>query len=191
MKTKIYTKVGDKGQTSLLGGAKVSKADARLDAYGTIDELNAAIGVALAEVTVNFQLRTMASTLEKNQHLLFVAGSQLACADEKLRKKLPALPAEAVTHLESAIDELETHLPELKEFILPGGSRGAALLHVARTVCRRAERHVVQLASGKKKPSAVVVDIVKYLNRLGDFLFVAARFANVENKTPETKWIKP
>jgi cob(I)alamin adenosyltransferase len=191
MKTKIYTKVGDQGQTSLLGGEKVSKADLRLSTYGTIDELNANLGVALCEVIANYQLRSIAVVLEKNQHLLFVVGSHLACADDDLRSKLPQLPKDIVTHLEAAIDEAENHVPELKDFILPGGSHPAAILHVCRTVCRRAERDLVRFLEAEKKPQDIFKDILMYLNRLGDYLFVAARFVNVEQKSPETKWVKP
>jgi cob(I)alamin adenosyltransferase len=191
MKTKIYTKVGDKGQTSLIGGERVSKADLRLSTYGTIDELNAGLGMALALVRANYQLRSVASVLEKNQHLLFTVGSHLACANEKLRPKLPQLPKDLTSHLEMAIDQAEEHLPELKNFILPGGAPAAAHLHLARTVCRRAERELVHFLKTKKKMPEIYAEILRYLNRLGDYLFIAARFVNMEQKSPETIWVKP
>ena len=164
MRTKIYTKVGDRGQTALLGGAKTAKSDPRLSAYGSLDELNAALGLALAEVSPIFQLRSVATALERNQHLLFVAGSHLACVDEKMRTDLPPLPTDAVTSLEGAIDELETHVPELKSFILPGGSRAAATLHLTRTICRRAEREVVSFVEPLKKPPEIFFEIISFNN---------------------------
>ncbi len=198
MKTKIYTKTGDRGETSLLGGERVLKSDRRLNAYGTIDELNATLGLALAEVASVYQLKSVAEAIEKNQNVLFVVGSHLACSDEAMRSHIPALRPEFIVSLETAIDELEKDLPELKEFILPGGARAAATLHLSRTVCRRAEREIMAYLDFARADGTAAAGlpadlenlIVGYMNRLGDYLFVAARKANYGLNTPETKWQK-
>lgn len=197
MKTKIYTKTGDSGDTSLFGGGRVLKSNERLNAYGTVDELNAAIGVVLAEAGAAYQLKTVADTLVQTQNVLFNVGSHLACADLKLQSNLPKLSASFIERLEKEIDELEKSLPELKDFILPGGSKVAALLHLARTVCRRTERLTIfyfESAKSDKKsahpPKSTQEFVVTYLNRLGDYLFVAARAANQLFNHPEVKWEK-
>lgn len=198
MKTKIYTKGGDLGQTSLFGGPRVSKSHAALEAYGTIDELNALLGLSLATSTNETLLceTSLRETLLKIQNDLFSIGSHLACADEKWRSQLPALNDNCITNLENEIDSMTVTLPELREFILPGGDEVAAFLHVARTVCRRAERATV-LFYEQAVPHTPVSDehstkyIVKYLNRLSDFLFVAARFVNFKTNITEPKWKKP
>jgi cob(I)alamin adenosyltransferase len=181
---KIYTKTGDAGETGLFAGARVRKDDVRIEAYGTVDELNAVIGLARAEGLPT----EIEQTLERVQSELFSVGAELATPEPE--KHGTALVGDAhVVLLEKAIDNLEAGLPPLKQFILPTGCKGAAALHVARGVCRRAERRVVTLAGS---PGAGVSDrIVRYLNRLGDYLFVAARFANQEAKAIETKWQKP
>jgi cob(I)alamin adenosyltransferase len=181
---KIYTKTGDSGETGLFAGARVRKDDARIEAYGTVDELNAAIGLARSER----QPPEIEQTLERVQSELFSVGAELATPDPA--KHGMALIGEVQIHkLEAAIDHLEAGLPPLKQFILPAGSRGGALLHLARGICRRAERRVVTLAN---TPDTVIsLALVTYLNRLGDYLFVAARFANQEAKAVETKWQKP
>lgn len=198
MKTKIYTKTGDRGETSLLGGERVLKSDKRLSAYGTVDELNATLGLALSEVAAVYQLKPIAEVLEQNQNILFIVGSHLACSDEAMRAHLPKLKKSFVEALEVAIDELEKDLPELKEFILPGGARAASTLHLARTVCRRAEREIMAYLDLSSKdsdgpsrlPEELIGLIVGYMNRLGDYLFVAARKANYGLNTPEVKWQK-
>jgi cob(I)alamin adenosyltransferase len=181
---KIYTKTGDTGETGLFAGARVRKDDARIEAYGTVDELNAVIGLARAESLP----AEIDDTLKRVQSELFSVGAELATPDPQ--KHGMALIGDAqIELLERAIDSLESGLSPLRHFILPGGSRGAASLHVARGVCRRAERRVVTLASA---PGAEISErIIRYLNRLGDYLFVAARFANWEAKALETQWQKP
>jgi len=172
---KIYTRTGDAGETSLFGGARVAKNDPRIDAYGTVDELNAFIGLARAswpDAPFDAQLASVQSDL-------FDIGAQLASPGNA--KFTGAAPLR-VTQLEVAIDEMEVELPPLKSFILPGGTAAAAHLHAARTVCRRAERLVVALDDRESKNSLV------YLNRLSDYLFVAARFANHVNGVPDVVW---
>ena len=179
---KIYTKTGDAGETGLFAGSRVRKDDARIEAYGTVDELNATLGLARCESLPP----EIEQTLERAQSELFSVGAELATPEPE--KHGMALIGEAhITLLERSIDNLEAGLPPLKHFILPAGCRGAALVHVARGVCRRAERRVVTLAA----QADVSPRIVRYLNRLGDYLFVAARFANQEAKAVETEWQKP
>ena len=170
---KIYTKTGDAGETGLFAGARVRKDDVRIEAYGTVDELNAAIGLARSEGLPP----EIEQTLERVQSELFSVGAELATPDPV--KHGMALIGDAQIHkLEAAIDHLEAGLPPLKQFILPAGSRGGAFLHLARGICRRAERRVVTLANTSE--TAISPTLVTYLNRLGDYLFVAARFANQE-----------
>lgn len=179
---KIYTKTGDQGETGLFGGPRVRKNHPRIEAYGTVDELNSLLGLARAE-----GLRSdMDDVLAQVQNDLFALGAELATPDP--RKLSQTLSSGAVARLEGAIDHYETTLPPLTEFILPGGSRVAALLHVARTVCRRAERCVVRL--GDAEGSAVRGETVQYLNRLSDLLFVLARAANAAEQRPDSPWRK-
>jgi cob(I)alamin adenosyltransferase len=193
MKTKIYTKSGDLGETSLFGGPRVSKAHSSIEAYGNVDELNAVLGLARAtlnaESVKNKNLESLSEKLFHIQNELFTVGSHLACADEKLRDHLPPLDALKVEQLESDIDKMNDKMPELREFILPGGHLLASQLHLARTVCRRAERSVV--SSTEKPLSESLALVVTYLNRLSDYLFVVARYANHLTDTPEIKWKKP
>lgn len=191
---KIYTKVGDKGDTFLLGGTRVTKADLRLEAYGGIDELNASLGFVRAFVnSLKNQPNMSASCEDIDQQLagiqnyLFTIGSHLACADEKLRAQLPPLSADPITALEQKIDDLTAHLPELKNFILPGGSVVGAGLHLARTICRRIERATVRY---KKNQDPIDALIFQYLNRLSDFLFVLARYANQQQGIADIHWRK-
>lgn len=192
MKTKIYTKGGDAGETSIIGGTRVSKADIRLDAYGTVDELNASLGVAIASLAPSMEarldLRRIEELLKNAQNDLFAVGSQLACADAEMLLKMPKIRATSVGDLEMHIDQMTAELPELREFILPGGSMTAATMHWARTVCRRTERAVVHFdtAEGGKKNA----EIIRYLNRLGDYLFVAARYVSYKTGTAEIRWQK-
>ena len=174
---KIYTKTGDDGTTGLFGGDRVSKNDARVEAYGTIDELNASLGVARA---AGVDAWTDAE-LGRIQSELFVAGAELACAEGKEAKLKMDLVSDAhIAALESGIDHAEGDLPPLKSFVLPGGSAGSAALHFARTVCRRAERRTLA-AIGQHR-------VVRYLNRLSDYLFVLARRANAEAKVEDVPW---
>lgn len=178
---KIYTKTGDAGETRLYGGTKVDKDDLRVDTYGTVDELNAVIGVARS-FGLDGALDELCATI---QSALFVAGAELACLPENRHKlKLAVIEAEDVRGLENAIDRLTETLPPLMQFVLPGGTKGAAALHQARTVCRRAERQIVAL----KKQSAVSTDLLVYLNRLSDLLFVAARYENSRASVTDVAW---
>ncbi|HZN36756.1 MAG TPA: cob(I)yrinic acid a,c-diamide adenosyltransferase [Pirellulaceae bacterium] len=181
---KIYTKTGDAGETGLFGAKRVRKDDVRIEAYGTVDELNAALGLVRAETLPE----PLGHTLQRVQSELFSVGAELATPDPF--KHGTALVGEPhVVQLEHEIDHLEAGLAPLKRFILPAGCRAAALLHVARGVCRRAERRVVTLAAAE--PNLQDGRVVRYLNRLGDYLFVAARYANAEARCGETEWIKP
>jgi cob(I)alamin adenosyltransferase len=178
---KLYTKTGDAGETGLFAGPRVRKDDARIEAYGTVDELNAALGLARCE-----SLPTeVEQVLARVQSELFAVGAELATPQPD--KHGTALVGDAhVAALERGIDGLEAALPPLKQFILPAGGRGAALLHLARGICRRAERRVVTLAH--TEGADVSPRIIRYLNRLGDYLFVAARFANRQAGAPEIPW---
>jgi cob(I)alamin adenosyltransferase len=172
---KIYTRTGDAGQTSLFGGTRVAKNDARIDAYGTVDELNSFIGVARA----SWSASPIDNELATSQNDLFDLGAQLASPGQS---RFPGVPVERIEELERAIDRMESELTPLTAFILPGGSLAAAHLHVARTVCRRAERLVVSLGDESHGTA------IAYLNRLSDFLFVAARFANAKHGTADVLW---
>ncbi len=180
---KIYTKTGDKGETGLFGGERVSKSNNRIDAYGTIDELNAFIGLTLTELKSD-EIKTV---LERIQNQLFVVGSDLATpVTEKNEKlKITRTPVEYSTQTEQDIDFFNDQLDELRNFILPGGSKGAAYLHVCRTIARRAERKVVAL----NKHMNIGDNIIIFLNRLSDLFFVLSRFENKVSNIPDTKWI--
>ncbi|MBR4048767.1 MAG: cob(I)yrinic acid a,c-diamide adenosyltransferase [Bacteroides sp.] len=179
---KIYTRTGDKGKTSLIGGKRVSKTHQRLEAYGTIDELNAHIGLLLAQLPADESERT---TLLQVQNILFVVGAQLATPPEVTGTL--AVSAEMLSTLEEAIDRIEAALPSLKAFVLPGGTQAASQCHVCRTVCRRAERRVLALASRATIPS----ELTSYLNRLSDYLFVLSRKINNEQGMQEIFWQNP
>lgn len=176
---KIYTKKGDKGYTSLFGGASVEKSSLRIHAYGTVDELNSVIGVAISHPMSD----RGTEILNDIQSQLFVLGADLATLQSK-EVKINRIGKEDIEKLESWIDELEEHLPPLKNFILPGGSPAGAFIHQARTVCRRAERNTVAL----KQNDPISAETVIYLNRLSDLLFVLARYENKEAGEPETPW---
>lgn len=178
---KIYTKTGDAGETGLFGGPRVRKSDARVEAYGEVDELNAALGLARAGVDDP----ELDGHLARAQDELFCIGAELATPHEaKARSAIPPVEARWVELLEAAIDGWQSELPPLTRFVLPGGTRTAAALHLARCVCRRAERRVVSLAAEVEvSPIALA-----YLNRLSDFLFVAARLANHRAQRAETEW---
>jgi cob(I)alamin adenosyltransferase len=181
---KIYTKTGDSGTTGLFGGGRVPKDALRVEAYGNVDELNASIGAALATGLP----ADLGALLNQVQIDLFVLGAELASSPEHARPKgagIDQIAPEAISTLEVAIDRLEEELPPLKSFILPGGTTGGAGLHLARVVCRRAERQVVALA----RSEATRAEVVQYLNRLSDFLFVVARVVNHRGKAPETPWL--
>jgi cob(I)alamin adenosyltransferase len=179
---KIYTKTGDKGKTSLIGGTKVYKSDLRIEAYGTVDELNSFVGLCLDHL----KSHNINNVLAEIQDRLFTIGSALACDPEKETKlKIPDLHESDVELLEKEIDKMNEALPVMKSFILPGGHVAVSTLHVTRCVCRRAERCCVRM---QKKEMEVESLIIKYLNRLSDYLFVLARFAAHELKTGEISW---
>lgn len=177
---KLYTKTGDDGTTGLFGGARVKKASDRVEAYGTVDELNAATGLARS-----FGLSAFCDgVLAKVQSELFVLGAELACVPGKeANMKMKLLDAADSATLEQAIDRAEESLQPLKSFVLPGGTRGAAALHLARTVCRRAERAVLALTDTPARAELVV-----YLNRLSDLLFVLARYENSHANVEDVPW---
>lgn len=177
---KIYTKTGDQGTTSLFGGKRVSKAHLRIDTYGTVDELNSYIGL-LRDQSVN---QSRHAVLVEIQDRLFTIGSILATEPGNTKVKIPSLQAEDVTFLEKQIDEMETHLEPMKSFILPGGHPSVSFGHVARTVCRRAER--ITIALSEIEPVEPLV--IQYLNRLSDYLFVLCRAMTKELKATETPW---
>jgi cob(I)alamin adenosyltransferase len=182
---KIYTKTGDDGETGLWGGLRVSKDAARVQAYGTVDECNAAIGVARVALSAMPVLDDLAELLAGIQHQLFVVGADLATPGAAA--SIPRIGPDEIAFLEQTIDALETDLEPLKQFILPGGTLAAAQLHLARTVCRRAERSVVALA--REEPIGQYVGA--YLNRLSDCLFVLARAANARAGVPDVPWNSP
>ena len=179
---KIYTKSGDGGETGLFGGDRVRKSDPRVEAYGEVDEANASIGTARAALTDP----ELDAELGRIQSELFAIGAELASPHgAKSRGALPAIEPAWAIRLEQAMDGWDATLPELRAFVLPGGTPGAAALHQARCVCRRAERQVVALAAQVEvDPQALV-----YLNRLSDLLFVAARIANLRAGRAETCWV--
>jgi cob(I)alamin adenosyltransferase len=184
---KIYTKTGDSGDTGLFGGTRVSKADPRVAAYGDVDELNAYLGFARATL-LTADDRELATMLEQIQKDLFALGARLADPGHKIADRVTkaAVSSGDIARLESWIDALESTLPPLRRFILAGGSQAGAALHVARTICRRAERGMVALLAGNKE--AFEPDLLIYVNRLSDLLFVMARRANQRAGTPEIEW---
>ncbi len=177
---KIYTRTGDDGTTGLLGSGRVAKSEPRVEAYGSVDELNAALGVARALDTE----RWLDGELAAIQALLFKVGAELAAREAKALERLERVSDDDVTALERSIDRLEADLAPLRNFVLPGGTALGAHLHLARTVCRRAERRVVALAqSGPVEPR-----LLRYLNRLADLLFVMARWCNHRAGLPDVEW---
>jgi cob(I)alamin adenosyltransferase len=182
MVDRIYTKTGDGGDTGLFGGGRVAKSHPRVDAYGVVDELNAVLGWVHATAVEP----TLRERLPQVQADLFAIGAHLATVVREGRPapKLPPLPEARIAELEAWIDEAEAELPELRSFILPGGSPGGAVLHVARTVCRRAERRIVELSAGDDVAPSIIV----YLNRLSDLLFVLARLENRHAGSAERPW---
>ncbi|GAB3167188.1 cob(I)yrinic acid a,c-diamide adenosyltransferase [Telluribacter humicola] len=177
---KIYTKTGDQGTTSLVGGTRLSKAHVRIEAYGTVDELNAYIGM-LRDQPVNEARRDL---LKEVQDRLFTIGSHLASEPDQTRKRLPDLHEEDIQLLEREMDALDAQLPPLWAFVLPGGHPSVSFGHVARTVCRRAERMVINLH--EQEPVEDIV--IRYLNRLSDYLFMLCRIMTQELGAEEVKW---
>ena len=179
-KRKIYTKTGDLGETSLLGGTRVSKSNDRVDAYGTIDELNSFLGLLRAQPIGEHYPQV----LLRIQENLFVAEARIAADPSLQHSSLPLFQEEEILFLENEIDEMNKSLKELSHFILPGGYAPSSICHVARTVCRRAERAVIRLSA--TNPLEEI--IIRYLNRLSDYLFVLARKTGKDAGADETLW---
>lgn len=187
MKTKIYTRTGDKGETSLFTGQRIPKNDPYMEAIGTVDECNCSIGVALSFMDDTSSFSKLKEQLKLVQHALFDVGAALAtprtsASDSKLNKT--RFDHDATALLERWMDEMDTKLPELHSFILPGGHPSGACLHLARSICRRAERWVVPL----NKQGDVSDHVLVYLNRLSDYLFILSRYVNFLTHASETKW---
>lgn len=180
---KIYTRTGDDGTTGLFGAGRVSKDHPRIAAYGTVDELNAVLGLCLAQWSSEHPNDRLSQVLHQLQNELFVVGGDLA-SPEETSYPVPRITAKEIATLEREIDAFDIELSPLRNFILPGGHLVAASLHIARTICRRAERTVVLLS--QQEPGVLLVG--QYLNRLSDLLFTLARWVNVTTLTPETPW---
>lgn len=183
--TRIYTRTGDDGTTGLVGGARVNKTDPRIEAYGTLDELSSVIGVARTFLEGGARLQRADAWLAWTQDALFNLGAELATPLAKRWEGMPLISTGDATALERAIDEAQQDLEPLANFIHPGGSRAGAFLHVARTVCRRAERIIVAL---RERESDVSSECVRFVNRLSDALFVWARWVNAAAGEPEDLW---
>lgn len=180
MAFRIYTKTGDKGETSLIGGTRLPKHHVRIEAYGTVDELNSHMGL-LRDICGDKGTEALIIAI---QDRLFTIGSQLAADPEKNKMKLPSVHEEDVVALEKAIDKMDEEVPEMKSFVLPGGHVNVSHCHIARCVCRRAERAVLRLAENEK-----VDDLhIKYLNRLSDYLFMLSRWFTLKFKATEIPW---
>jgi len=177
---KIYTKTGDKGTTSLIGGTRLSKAHVRIDAYGTVDELNSYIGL-LGDQPVNEKRKEL---LKEIQDRLFTMGSHLASESDKSKRILPDLLEEDIILLEKEMDVIDSQVPKLTAFVLPGGHESVSFGHVARTVCRRAERAVIHLQQGEEVEEIVI----RYLNRLSDYLFMLCRIMTHDLGIEEVIW---
>lgn len=178
---RVYTRRGDAGETSLVGGQRVKKDHPRIECYGTVDELNSFVGLALESTRQHAELEALAKILNRVQHELFNAGSILATLPEDQHPKQPRVTEQEVAQLEREIDWMNEELPPLRSFVLPGGSRVNAELHVCRTVCRRAERLCAAMEDGDQ-------DTLKYLNRLSDAFFVWSRWVNHRLGIAETLW---
>ncbi|HSP87771.1 MAG TPA: cob(I)yrinic acid a,c-diamide adenosyltransferase [Ignavibacteriaceae bacterium] len=179
---KIYTKGGDKGETGLFGGERVSKDSLRIEAYGTVDELNSFIGLTVIEI----KDPEVKALLNKIQDTLFTLGSDLATPENQKNKTytIPRINKSHAEEIEKEIDKFDSKLEELRNFILPGGCKSSALLHICRTICRRAERRVVSLNNGVN----VNPDIIIFLNRLSDLFFILARYENKISGMEDVKW---
>lgn len=178
--SKIYTKTGDKGMTSLVGGTRISKDHLKIETYGTVDELNSWIGV-LRDSPENAARKDI---LKEIQDRLFTLGADLAAEPEQTKRKIPDLFESDIELLEHEMDKMNEEIPPLKAFVLPGGHQSVSFAHVARTVCRRAERHVIRLS----REEEVNPMIIQYLNRLSDYLFVVSRKITQELQTEEVAW---
>ncbi len=186
-KSSLYTKTGDSGETSLVSGKRVLKSNQRIDLYGEVDELNSNLGVVIHYLKVQpTAFENIINILSKVQHELFNLGSRLACESELWEKyQLPAVGSTILSEMEESLDFLDNEMPKLKSFILPGGTNIACFSHVARTVCRRVERSMVDFRElGNEAPE----NALKLLNRLSDYLFVVARYSNFKFKISDEIW---
>lgn len=184
---KVYTKRGDKGETSLIGGTRISKYSLRIDTYGTVDELNSFVGLVRDYIKLEPSIELKTELIEQLitiQEHLFTIGSNLAVDPEKSRMKLPSVHLGDIEILEKKIDRLDAELEPMRKFILPGGHPIVSYCHVARTICRRAER----LCTGLSMENEVDENIIKYLNRLSDYFFVLSRYVALEVNAEETPW---
>jgi len=180
---KIYTGFGDKGKTRLYGGQVVDKDNLRVEVYGTMDELNSIIGVVITHI----ENKTLRADLQNIQNSLFELSAELATPETgNINSEDPAINLQNIKEIEKKIDKLESHLSPLKNFILPGWAQGAALCHLARTICRRAERALISL----DKVELINANLIVFINRLSDYLFILARFINKEKNIEDLLWIK-
>ena len=177
---KIYTKTGDKGQTSLLGGSRVPKYHLRIESYGTLDELNSNIGLLRDQGLSDL----MTTELLEIQDRIFTLGSILASEPGKSKVKIPQISEDDIKFLEDSIDRMNDELPEMRHFVLPGGHQAVSVCHIARCICRRAERNIVHLQEGSEVPELAI----QYMNRLSDYLFVLSRKISQEKGANETAW---
>lgn len=188
-KSKVYTKSGDKGQTSLVGGQRVNKSDHRIDLYGDVDELNSHIGVSASHIDLLGRYEAELDHLKEIQSLLFDLGSNLACEPAQRGEfKLPQIKISSIDKLEEQMDLLDAECPKLKSFVLPGGSPASASLHICRTVCRRVERKLVSFAD-REGEVEIPQNAAEFLNRLSDYFFVLSRYINVKEGRDEIMWI--
>lgn len=187
MKSKVYTRTGDKGETSLVSGNRVSKASQRIDLYGEVDELNSFMGLLISYMTESTAYEEDVALLKVIQSSLFDLGSNLACELENRKKyKLPQVNGHVIGKLENRMDDLDSKLPKIKNFILPGGHKAASAAHICRTVCRRVERNLVHFeADFEQSPE----NALTLLNRLSDYFFVLSRHINLQESCEEIEWI--
>ena len=181
---KIYTKRGDKGLTSLVDGSEISKSNLRIHAYGTLDELNCHVGLLINHLNQEKLFNQEIKNLENLQVLLFQLGSQLACDNDEMAKKLPTISDKETQNLESFIDKMSDELPPLKNFILPGGHIAATQSHICRTICRRCERLCVSL----DEQQSLNYPAIPFINRLSDYFFALSRLINLRTNTPDKEW---
>lgn len=183
-KATVYTRTGDDGTTGLVGGTRIKKSDSRIHLYGEVDELNSYIGLGISFLEENFDK----FVLKEIQSSLFDLGSNLACEKEKrIQFKLPQIKVSMIEKIESGIDQMDSELLPLKNFILPGGNSAAAAFHICRTVCRRIERQMVDFE--EQNPGEIPPNALKYINRLSDYFFILSRYINFKEKRDETLWV--
>lgn len=186
-KSKVYTKTGDQGTTGLVSGNRISKSDSRIDLYGELDELNSRVGYSSSQISSDLQFNQIMSFLHHIQSALFDLGSNLACEVENRQKyNLPQISDEFITEIETEIDRMDSELPPLKNFILPGGSKAASSFHLCRTGARNVERKLVHYHATTKEE--LPLNSAVFLNRLSDYFFVLARYVNMQLQVEEINW---